>query len=122
MPDVRVVQYAGKSVVVIDVSGTQAQQADEVVAAFARAKEIITGSPEKSVRALTNVTGSHFSKAMVEGVTDLASHATPYLIASAAVGVSGLKMVVAQGLFSLIGRKVELFATEQEALDWLVRQ
>ncbi len=122
MPDVHVVQHEGRPVVVIDVSGAGAGQGDEVVAAFARAKEIITGSPEQSVRALTNVTDSHFSKAMVDGVIDLARHATPYLVASAAVGVTGLKLVVAQGLFSVIGRKVELFATEREALDWLVRQ
>ncbi len=122
MPEVRVVQHQGKPVVVIDVSGARADQGQELVDVFARAKQIIIGSPQKSVRALTNVTDCHFSKPVVDGLTDLARHATPHLIASAGVGVTGLKMVVAQGLFSVIGRKVELFASEQEAFDWLVRQ
>jgi hypothetical protein len=119
MPDARVIQHLGKPIVRIDISG--AERTDEVVATFARAKEIITSSPPGSVRALTNVTGARFNKAMVDALTDLAQHATPHLIASAGVGVTGLKEVVARGLFAVIGRRVELFRDEADALDWLSR-
>lgn len=120
MADVQVVQFAGHAIVRIDVSG--AASTEDMIATFARAKEIITASPPKSVRALTNVSDCHFNKATVDGLADLARHATPHIVASAGVGVTGLKEVVARGLFTLIGRKVALFPDEASALEWLSRQ
>jgi hypothetical protein len=120
MHEVSVLEFRGKSVVKIDVSGSQ--NADEIIATFAKARDVITSSPERSVRALTNVTNCHFSKSIVDSLVDLARHASPHLLASAGVGVTGLKEIVARGFFTLIGRKVELFPTEEKALDWLARQ
>ena len=117
MPDVRLVQHLGKTILRIDISGEQ--RTEDVVATLMKAKQIITASPPGSVRALTNVTDAHFNKAMVDALTDLAQHATPHLLASAGVGVSGLKEIVARGIFSVIGRRVELFKDEPSALDWL---
>ncbi len=120
MAKLRFVERAGKSILVIDLSG--AATPERMIEVLGEARSAIARTPGKSVRALTNVTDCHFNRASVKALTDLMRDATPHMLASAAVGVTGLRAVVAQGVFSVVGRTVQLCETEEEALAWLAER
>ena len=53
---------------------------------------------------------------------EYASHNTPYIKASALVGVSGVQKVVLAAIKALTGRDFYLADTMEEAQEWLVQQ
>mgnify|MGYP001769268534 CR=1 FL=1 len=53
---------------------------------------------------------------------DFSKAITPYVIASANVGVTGLKKIIVMSLNKLTGRDLKLFDTREEALEWLISQ
>ena len=56
---------------------------------------------------------------MTKVLSDLAAHNKPYVLASALLGVTGLRKVVLNSVVSITGRKFEVFDSDQKAKDWL---
>jgi hypothetical protein len=120
MPKVEFVTHASQKILVVDCDGSQDPAAS--IAAFDRAEILILASPLKSIRLLTVVTDAHFNRALTDRLKSLSDRISPHIHASAAVGVTGLKEIVARGLMMATGRKIQLFETPDQALDWLARQ
>ena len=104
----------------LDVS--RSQNAEENIAAFQEAQAIIVKQPPKSVRLLTDVTQAHYTQQAVDAMKQFSQAVTPYVLASATTGVSGIKKIVLQSLVRLSGRDIRMFDTREQALDWLAGQ
>lgn len=68
------------------------------------------------------MTGTPFNIRAVEEIKAYAKFNTPYVKASAVVGVTGIRRVILEAIIKLTGRAVVSFASEEEALDWLAAQ
>lgn len=84
------------------------------------AKKIVAQQSEYSIYTLSDITDSRYDREVTAALQELAKHNKPYVIAGAAVGVSGLQKVVFRSILAFSGRKnIQLFDSRDEALDWL---
>ena len=117
MVRVQFVQHRGVSILKVDFS--HLTKIEESIALLREATAIISKQQPRSVRLLTDVTGAAFNPKGVEELKRFSAAATPFVKASAAIGVSGLGRVIFEAVIKFIGRNIASFDTEAEALDWL---
>ncbi len=117
---VKFIEHRGQRILVQDL--TNSASVEENIGIFDRTREIILAQPPKSVLLFTNVTNAHYSTEAVDHMKKFSLTVGPYIKASAATGVSGIKRIVFQSLLKLTGREIKLFETAGEAMDWLARQ
>jgi hypothetical protein len=104
-------EYKGKKFLYIDMSKCSAE---EMLAVIANAGEIIGNQPEKSVFSLTDVTDAWFDPDVTDAMKEFLFGNKPYVVAAAVVGVTGSKIM------KILGRKLVLFDTIEQAKEWLV--
>ena len=95
---------------------------EDSIATLKEARTLIGKQPPHSVRLLTDVTGASFNPKGVEELKHYSAFVTPYVKASAAIGVSGLGRVIFDAVTKFIGRNIASFDSEAEALDWLAKR
>ena len=84
------------------------------------ARKIAAQQLVNSVFTLSDITGSRYDRDVTAALQGLAKHNKPYVIAGAAVGVTGLQNVVFRSILAFSGRKnIKLFETRELALEWL---
>jgi hypothetical protein len=120
MERVSTIQHQGKGIIFIDIS--HLMNSDEQIATFNRAQELICSQPPGSVLSLIDYTGIHYNMPAVEAQKAYSKAITPYMKASAVVGVTGMLLVVFRSVVKLTKRKIVVFETREAALDWLVSQ
>ena len=106
MERVRFLQHKGKQLLHLDFSRAKA---DEVITIIDRAKAVIGAQPEGSVRTLTDVTDATFNTPVSEAMKDLVNHNKRFVIASAVVGVTGLKQIIYNAVVKFSGRNLVAF-------------
>lgn len=117
---VRFVDHRGKKILIQDL--TDSTSIEMNIKIFDRTRELILTQPPKSVRLLSIFINAHYSPEAVDHMKKFSETVTPYMLASAAVGISGIKKIIYHSLIRLTGRKIELFETTEQALDWLAEQ
>jgi hypothetical protein len=120
MKRVKFVRHNGVTLLKVDLS--HPTSIDESLAAIKQAKAIIGTHPPKSLLILTDVTGTTFNAKAVEEMKHYSAFNTPYVRASAVVGISRLASIIYDAVVKVIGRSVMSFDTEVEASDWLAKQ
>jgi len=120
MDRVKYLNHKGSEILVQDL--TDSKSIEENVAVFDTTQNLILSKPQGSVLLLTVLINTHYSSQAVDRLKKFSVEVTPYIKASAAVGITGIKRVVYQTLSKLIGRKIHLFDTVDQALDWLAEQ
>ncbi|HVN75670.1 MAG TPA: hypothetical protein VMT19_05085 [Thermoanaerobaculaceae bacterium] len=120
MERVGFITHGGATILKVDLS--HPTDVEENIATIKKAQAIIETHPPKSLLILTDVTGTVFNTRGVEEMKRYSAFNTPYVKASAVVGVSGLARIIYDAVVKVIGRSVVRFDTEVEALDWLARQ
>ena len=120
MDRVAFVTHQGVKVLRVDLSAPAT--IDENLATIERAKALVGTHPARSLLILTNVSGAIFNTKAVAEMKRYSSFNTPFVKASAVIGISGLARIIYDGVVKAIGRSVPRFDTEAEALDWLIRQ
>ncbi|MDO9391860.1 MAG: hypothetical protein Q7U71_08825 [bacterium] len=120
MAKVGFIEHKGARILSLDVS--HSHSAEENIEAFQQAQALILQQPPKSVRLLSDVTKAHYTTQAVDAMKQFSKTVTPHILASAAVGVSGIKRIVLQSLIKLSGRHIEMFGDREKALDWLAGQ
>ncbi|HEX5005096.1 MAG TPA: hypothetical protein VFV65_07255 [Gemmatimonadales bacterium] len=100
----------------------QVASADEALAAIEEAGRVVQAEPLRSVRTLTDVTGSRFNGDVLEAVKRLAANNRPHVIAGAIVGLSGLQKVVYTTVMRFSKRNIPVFVDIEAAKNWLVEQ
>ncbi len=120
MEAVQFVKHKGKDILIVDVSHTE--NTEERVEILERGGEIIRTLAPKSALVLTNVSDVAYDITSVEAMKNYASGNTPYMKASAVVGVTGMKKVILQSVVRITGRNIQSFDEVKKALDWLAEQ
>lgn len=120
MEKVKILSHKGKRIVFQDLSNSRDAKTNMEI--FAETQSVIEKEPEKSVLLLTDVTNAHYDIEAADFMKKFSVAVTPYMKASAAIGVSGIKRVLLASLIKLSGRDIRLFDNAEDAMDWLVEQ
>jgi len=115
-------QYEGKEILCLDISGSNMKDEEIIREQVDLAKEAVRQYPPKSALMLTNVTNTSFDSTISSMIKEYAQHNTPYVKASALVGVTGLQRVILEAVKRFTGRDYYLANTVEEAMDWLIKQ
>lgn len=114
--------HGGKTIFCLDISGFQLSNKDEFHRLIGLAKERIRTAGPKSLLVITNVTNTGFDSDVARTMKEYALHNTPYVKASALVGLAGIQKVVLTAIKTVTRREYFLANTMDEAKDWLVQQ
>lgn len=119
MERLQLLSREGKEVLIIDVSACLVPEALQVIK---QAEPLIRKRSSKSLRTLTDVTNSRYTKEWVDAVKVFADGNEPFVVASAVVGVTGLGQVLLGVVQTFTGRAIKPFPDRESALQWLVKQ
>lgn len=115
---IRFILHKQKRVLLYDF--TELPDTADALKLIAHARKIAAEQPEQSLYTLTDISNSRYDRDVTAALQELAKHNKPYVIAGAAVGVTGLSKVVFRSILTFSGRKnIKLFDTREQALDWL---
>jgi hypothetical protein len=120
MDRVQFVTHNGVRILKVDYSHTT--NVEENLATLEKARAVIGAQPLQSLRLMTVTTKTHFNLRAVEAMKQYTKLNTPFLKASAVVGVSTIQKVIYDALVVLTGRSIPCFDTEEQALDYLATQ
>ena len=107
---------------ILNLNVRDCKDVDQNIAAFRLAQEMAMKEPLKSLRLLTDVTQTHYTTEAVNVLKEFSKATTPYMKASAVVGVTGVKWIIVQSLIKLTGRDIKLFDTRKNAREWMAGQ
>ena len=114
--------YKEKEIFCLDVAGLQLIDKEEYKNLVNEARQQIAKYPPKSLLIITNVANTGFDTEVAAIMGEYASHNSPFVKASAVVGVSGVQKVVLVAIKALTGRDYFIADTMDEAKEWLVKQ
>lgn len=120
MPKVEFIEHNGKKILFMDIRDTADVQ--ESIKTGDQAKAIIFAQPQKSVLLLTDVTNARYNPQATDYMKEYSSQVTPFVKASAMVGVSGIRNVILNALVRVSGRNIRLFDDLEKAKNWLAEQ
>jgi hypothetical protein len=113
---VKWIDYKGKRILYVDFRKLYEEQ---VTANLEMEIKFIKESPAK-VLILANVEGAAISS--LEKIKEVSKkEISPKVAKSAIVGITGLKDILLRAYNTFTGSTAHPFATEQEAMDWLVK-
>lgn len=122
MADFHAINYKGKIIFCLDIAGLNSRDKIDFYKYINQAKEEFQKHPPKSLLVVTNVTNTRYDTEIAKIFTDYVKHNTPYVKASAVVGLSGLQKIILTIIKTATGRDFYLAASMEEALEWLVGQ
>ncbi len=119
MERTRFVEHGGQRIVLLDYTDLTVEA--ETLRAIEQSRRFIAGQrADASLLTCTDASGAHYTARVMEAVKALAAHNKPYVKAGATVSNSRMTRVVIAAVAVFTGRTLPVFATRQEALDWLV--
>jgi hypothetical protein len=93
---------------------------EKALPAIEEVKRVVAMHPKNSIRALTNVSNSHFDARVNQALREMTAANKPFVRRSAVVGVSGVQQMMLSGIRILTGRDIRGFDDAEAARDWLV--
>ena len=114
------IEHGGKKIFFLDIHGSR--NVEESIQTGDQAKAIIFAQAPKSVLLLTDVTATHYSQQAFDYMKQFSVDVTPYVKASAMLGIDGVKRIVYRFMIKLSGRNIRLFDSVGAAKDWLAGQ
>jgi hypothetical protein len=115
---IRFVQREGKRILVVDLSECTAREAEETTR---RVPDIVTAEPRGSLLILTDFKGSSFDSAALRAIKETAVFDKPFVKKSALVGTLSLPREFHDEMEKFSRRDFAIFATREEAMQWLVQ-
>ena len=82
---------------------------------------VISRESPGSVRTLNDVTGTSFDKESVAVLQSKVVANAPFVRRAAVIGISGLQRLIYEGVQAFSKRRIPLFSSRQDALNWLVQ-
>jgi hypothetical protein len=122
MAGVYELNHKGKTILCLDIANLQSRDKPEFHNLVEQAKQNIRQHPPKSVLIITNVINTGFDIEISGIIKDYAQHNTPYVKASAVVGISGWSKIILTAIKTVTGRDFYLAGTMEDAKEWLVQQ
>ena len=121
MDRVRFIEHKGKRIVLLDFAGIT----DPTIglAAVAEATKFIgTQPPGGDTRTLTDVTDTRYDRRIVEAFKEMTARNRPIVRSAAIVSNSSLHRAAISMIALFSRRKLEVFDSRAQALDWLATQ
>jgi hypothetical protein len=116
MSRVKTISHNGKNVIVLDLSKAEE---NEILKTLKEASSLICQQAPKSVRILTDVTDANYTKPVSDAIKTFSANNSPYVRASAVIGVEGIRYVLLQTVIVLTRREIKTFPTQAAALNYL---
>jgi len=116
MDRAKFVTHKGRQIYIMDGTNATVEEMDQVIEACERD---VRCQPENSVFTLIIAGGSSFSGETISKLKELARGNTPYVKASAIVGITGIHKVVLSAVAMFSKRRFYLYDTLDEAMDFL---
>lgn len=120
MERTRFIQHRGCQVVLVDFTNLDRASA---IAEIEKSKRFYAARPaEGNLLTCTDTSGTTYDGEILDALKQLAAHNRPYVRAASVVLESTLKRTAVSVVAMFSRRKLQGFATRDEALDWLVEQ
>jgi hypothetical protein len=116
---VRFIEHQGQRVLFINYSHCDVAMLKAVAEEGHR---VIAREQPNSVLTLNDVTGTNFDKESVAVLQAMVAGNAPYVRRAAVIGISGLQRLIYEGVQAFSRRRIPLFESRQQALNWLVRE
>jgi len=116
---VRFTKHQGKQILLIDFSNCSPEQVTKVAS---EVPKIVTAQSPKSVLILSDFTGTRFSRAAFTRIKEVAVFDRPFVKRAAFVGAESLPNAFYEALKTFSRREFPRFQTQEEAMDWLVKE
>ncbi|NPV93277.1 MAG: hypothetical protein HPY50_21165 [Firmicutes bacterium] len=120
MRGIETIVHKGKEIICVDLSDLTVENKAQGIQTLREASKKVAVNPQKSVLIITNVTNLGFDTEVSNAFRKYASDNTPYVKASAIVGLSGLQKVMFSAIKTLTGRDYYLARDIEDAKNWLV--
>ncbi|MDQ7797704.1 MAG: hypothetical protein RDU76_02000 [Candidatus Edwardsbacteria bacterium] len=120
MERVYFVKHKNRDILVVDISGIR--NVEESIATLQNGTRLVKTQALGSVLLLTNVSGTHYDTSGADAIKTYSKENTPFIKASAVVGVSGIKRLIFNTIIKITGRKIMPFDDAEAAKDWLAGQ
>ncbi len=115
---IRFMTHQGMQILLLDFTNCQA---DEMRMLVANIKDTITSQPRDSVLVMADFTGvDYFGKELAEDIKKTLVFDRPYVKRTAWVGADTVPTAYYDSFKSFSRRELPMFATREEAMDWLV--
>jgi hypothetical protein len=118
MSRVDIVEYAGKEIVKADLSSLGEGEAVKIMQ---EAVDVVITLPKNSVLFLIDVQDVSYSRETVVGIKHFSMTTSPYIKATAVIGMDGLKQAILNTVRFLTLHEIKTFDSEQDAKDWLTQ-
>jgi len=112
------VSHKGKKIAVVDCSNTTAEEAIDIIR---DAQQRIAFMSKNSLLVLTVGVNAHYNGESAEGGREFVTSNTLFVRASAVVGLASMNELK-DSMDLKDQSRIEVFATQDEAMDWLVKQ
>jgi hypothetical protein len=117
MDRVRFITHQSKQILLVDLTDCNAEEVIELLTQVQ-----MTTQERNSVLTLCDLTGTQFSRAAITRMKEVAVFDRPYVKRAAMVGAESLPKVFYDALKTFSRREFLRFKTQEEAMDWLVRE
>lgn len=119
---VRFIEHKSRRILFLDLSNLAGN--DPVAfAAIDRAREVVASLPrERTLLMMVDSTGSVPNVDSIKALTELARHNTPWILASAVIGVTSILRLFLRIVTFAAGRKLAVFKTLEDGKEWLSAQ
>lgn len=111
--------FEGKQIGIVDFGSTTPEEA---IAVMVQGQAQIRKLPPKSALVLTDATHAVYSRDSAAALKAFSRGNTPYIQASAVVGVEGVLFILMQAVIRVTGWHYHVCKTRAEAMEWLVSQ
>lgn len=115
---VRFIEHEGQQVLLIDYSNCDVPMLKLVAEEGHR---VISRQLLNSVLTLNDVSGTSFDQESVAVLKSRVAANAPYVKRAAVVGISGLQALIYEGVQAFSKRRIPLFSSRDEAIQWLVK-
>jgi hypothetical protein len=114
---IRFVTHRNQRILLLDFTGCTAE---EVATISEHVPEIVTQEPTGSVLVVADFAGAEFSRDAVERIKIATALDRPHIKRAAWVGTENLPKTLYDSIRSFSAREFPIFATREEAMDYLV--
>jgi len=114
---IRFVQHKGKEILVVDFSDASEREVERIARMV---PDHVTSKPLRSVLLVADFTGASFDRDSLASIKEAAVFDKPHVLKSAWVGAESLPHFFLNSVKSFSRREFPTFATQADAMDWLV--
>lgn len=111
----------GSTIIKIDLNGMSEEPREVYMKALEEAEQRIASKAPHSALTLTRLNGLKLNDKLIDDLKAYIKHNQQYVKKSAVLGIDGLTKIALNTFNQMLGRKMMVFGSEEEAVAWLIR-